>query len=192
MQSDLFRRSPRAPAVLRVALAVAGALVVAACDQETMLGGASATLDQAGATLSGRIPLEPLKEQPPAGRVTVQMLPFSGLPVTTADAIYRKFRVYAQDACIDLVHRLDEPALWRVQGQFVALGHSSSTTILYTYDVYDAAGRPVHRIVGQDMALGVDGDAWGAVDGAVQDRLAKRAVHDLQTWLNRNARRPSS
>ena len=88
----------------------------------------------------------------------------------------------------DLVHRLEEPATWRVQGHFVALGLSSSTTIIYTYDIYDAAGRPVQRLVGQDVASGVDGDAWGAVDGTVQDRLATRAVRDLQAWLKRNAR----
>ncbi len=182
MQSDLSRRLP----LLRAVLVAAGVMFLAACDHETMLGGASATLDEAGATLSGRIRLPPLKEPPPAGRVTVQMLPFSGLPVTIADGIYRKFREEAQTAGIDLVHRLEDPATWRVQAHYVALGHSSSTTILYTYDIYDGAGRPVHRIVGQDMALGVDGDAWGAVDGKVQDRLAKRAVRDLQAWLKRN------
>lgn len=188
MQSDRFRRPSRVRAGLRAALAAAGLLALAGCQQDTVLGGASATLDEAGAALSGRITLAPLKEPPPAGRVTVQMLPFSGLPVTIADGIYRRFRVDAQTAGIDLVHRLEEPATWRVQGHFVALGHSTSTTILYTYDIYDKAGRPVYRIVGQDMALGVDGDAWGAVDGPVQDRLARRAVHDLQAWLKRNTR----
>lgn len=184
MQSRRPCRSSRSRPRARAVLAVLGLLLVAGCgrpDPESML-------DAAGETLSGRIRLAPLKEPPPVGRVTVQMLPFSGLPVTIADGIYRRFRSEAARVGIDLVHRLEEPATWRVQGHFVALGHTSSTTVLYTYDIYDAAGRPVHRIVGQDVASGADGDAWGAVDGTVQNRLALRAVRDLQAWLNRNGR----
>ena len=94
----------------------------------------------------------------------------------------------AAAANIDLVHRLEDPATWRIQGHFVALGHSTSSTILYTYDIYDASGTPVHRIVGQDVAGGADGDPWGAVDGDVQTRLAKRSARDIQAWLNRSRR----
>lgn len=182
MQSSRPCRPSRSRARTRAVLAALGVMFLVGCNGET-------TLDEAGATLSGRIRLAPLKEPPPVGRVTVQVLPFSGLPVTIADGIYRRVRAAAPGAGIELVHRLEEPATWRVQGHFVALGHSSSTTVIYTYDIYDAAGQPVHRIVGQDVAAGVDGDAWGAVDGTVQDRLAERAVRDLQAWLNRAGRR---
>lgn len=165
---------------LRAAAVVLGLTLLGGCWGET-------TLDEAGATLSGRIKLAPLREAPPAGRVTVQVLPFSGLPVTIADGIYRRFRTVAQKEGIDLVHRLEEPATWRIQGHFVALGETNSTTVIFTYDIYDAAGRPVHRIVGQDVAGDIDGDAWGAVDGDVQRRLADRFVRELQAWLRRNA-----
>lgn len=184
MQSRRSCRPSRARSRAGAVLAVFGLLLVAGCgrpDPESMI-------DAAGETLSGRIRLAPLKEPPPSGRVTVQMLPFSGLPVTIADGIYRRFRSEAARVGIDIVHRLDEPATWRVQGHFVALGHTSSTTVLYTYDIYDTTGRAVHRIVGQDVATGVDGDAWGAVDGTVQDRLAIRAVRDIQAWLKRSER----
>lgn len=164
-----------------LAVAALGLGLLVGCDRDT-------TLENAGATLSGRIRLAPLSEPPPVGRVTVQVLPYSGLPVTIADGIYRKFRSEAQATGISLVHRLEDPATWRIQGHFVALGGWTSTTILYTYDIYDASGRPVHRIVGQAVASGVDGDAWGAVDGEVQNRLARQSVRDLQTWLNRSAR----
>lgn len=169
------RRSARAAAV------VLGVALLAGCSGET-------AQEVAGATLSGRVRVAPLKEPPPAGRVTVQVLPFTGLPVTIADGIYRGFRSRAGAEGIDLVHRLEEPATWRIQGHFVALGQTNSTIILFTYDIFDTTGRPVHRIVGQDVAEGVDGDAWGAVDGAVQARLADRFARDLQAWLKRNAR----
>jgi len=172
-------RLPRALA--RAGLVALGLTLVAGCSDQS-------ALEQAGATLSGRIRLAPLREAPPAGRETVQMLPFSGIPVTIGDAIYRSFRTEAAAANIDLVHRLEDPATWRIQGHFVALGHSTSSTILYTYDIYDASGTPVHRIVGQDVAGGADGDPWGAVDGDVQARLAKRSARDIQAWLNRSRR----
>lgn len=165
----------------RVGLVLIGLTAVGGCSDH-------AALDEAGATLSGRIRLAPLREAPPQGRVTVQMLPFSGIPVTIGDAIYRSFRSEAALAKIDLVHRLEEPATWRIQGHFVALGHTTSTTIITTWDIYDASGTAVHRIVGQDVASGAEGDPWGAVDGDVQTRLAKRSVRDIQAWLNRSGR----
>jgi hypothetical protein len=174
-------RHPNARRALRATAAVLGLALLAGCNGE-------AAYDAAGATLSGRVRVAPLKEQPPAGRVTVQVLPFSGLPVTIADGIYRRIRSRAALDGIDLVHRLEEPATWRVQGHFVALGQTNSTIVIFTYDIFDAAGRPVHRIVGQDVAEGADGDAWGAVAGDVQVRLADRFTRELQAWLKRNAR----
>lgn len=174
-------RLPNVRTSARVVVVALGVALLAGCNGET-------AQDVAGSTLSGRVRLGPLKDQPPVGRVTVQVLPFSGLPVTIADGIYRRFRTRATAEGIDLVHRLDEPATWRIQGHFVALGQSNSSIIVFTYDIFDKDGVPVHRIVGQDVAEGVDGDAWGAADGAVQARLADRFVRDLQAWLKRNPR----
>lgn len=164
-----------------VLVSLAVAMAAGCADRATLV-------DEAGATLSGRIRMAPLREPAPKDRVTVQMMPFTGLPVTIGDAIYRNFRSEAATAKIDLVHRLEDPATWRIQGHFVALGHSSSSTILYTYDIYDASGTPVHRIVGQDVADGAEGDPWGAVGGDVQMRIAKRSVRAIQAWLNRSIR----
>ncbi len=163
----------------RVATVVLGVSALAGCMGEQ-------ALEDAGATLSGRIRLAPLREPPPAGKPTVQFLPISGTPVTIADAIYRGIRNEAPQAGITLVHRLEEPATWRVQGHLVALGHATASTIIFTWDVYDAKGNPVYRITGQEVSSGIEGDPWGAVDAAVQTRLAVRAVRGLQSWLNRS------
>lgn len=163
----------------RVAAVVFGVSALAGCMGEQ-------ALEDAGATLSGRIRLAPLREAPPVGKPTVQFLPISGTPVTIADAIYRGIRSAAPQAGITLVHRLEEPATWRVQGHLVALGQSTASTIIFTWDIYDAQGNLVHRISGQEVARGAEGDPWGAVDGAVQERLAARAVRGLQSWLNRS------
>ena len=179
MKSSRPSASSRPRLVARLAAAALGALLVAGCYGES-------AIDEAGATLSGRIRLAPLREAPPAGMTTVQILPFSGLPVTIADGIYRAFRSAAETEGVTLVHRLEEPATWRVQGHYVALGHSTTTTVIYTWDIYDAGGRPVHRIIGQEVTGGAEGDAWAAVESSVQTRLAQRALRDLKAWLKRN------
>ncbi len=160
-------------------LALAGGLL-AACSGENGLG-------DGGSLISGRTRLPPLTVQPPAGHASVQMLPFTGIPVTIADGVYHSFRRRAAEAGIEIVHRLDEPATYRVQGHFVALGHETSTTIIFTYEIFDASGRRLHRIVGQEVAKGSDGDPWGRVDTDAEERLAVRATRAIKAWLTRAA-----
>ncbi len=151
-----------------------------------MLAGCSAVggVGEAGALLTGRDSLPPLKVKPPAGKPTVQFLPFTGLPVTTADSIYRRIRTGAATQGIELVHRLEDSATYRVKAHFVALGNETSTTVIFTYDIYDASGTNVQRILGQEVAQSAEGDAWAGVDGTAQDRLAARAVRALSAWLH--------
>ena len=166
---------------LRVAgAAVLGGGLLAGCTAENTLG-------ETGALITGRTTLPPLTVAPPAGHATVQVLPFTGVPVTTGDAIYQKFRTQAKDAGIEIVHRLDEPAHFRVQGHFVAIGNETSATIVFTYDIFDVAGRRVHRIVGQEVSKLQDGDPWSGVDTDAEKRLADRAVRAIKAWLTRAA-----
>lgn len=160
-------------------LALAGGLL-AGCSGENGLG-------DSGSLITGRTRLAPLAVPPPAGHASVQMLPFTGLPVTIADGIYHAFRRKAGEAGIEVVHRLEEPATYRVQGHFVALGHETSTTIIFTFDIFDASGRRLHRIVGQEVAKGADGDPWGRVDTDAEERLAARATRGIKAWLTRAA-----
>ncbi|MDK9695013.1 MAG: hypothetical protein OEL76_01320 [Siculibacillus sp.] len=164
--------------LMRAGLAVLGAGLLAGCAEG---------IGDGGTLLDGRTRLPPLAAAPPAGHATVQMLPFTGIPVTIGDGIYHRFRERAKETGIELVHRLDEPAHFRIQGHFVAIGHETSTTIIFTYEIFDAAGRRVHRIVGQEVARLTDGDPWSRVDTEVEERLAVRAVRAIKAWLTRAA-----
>lgn len=164
--------------LMRTGLALFGTGLLAACSEG---------IGESGTLITGRTRLAPLAGKPPAGHATVQMLPFTGIPVTTGDGIYHRFRDKAKEAGIELVHRLDEPAHFRVQGHFVALGHETSSTIIFTYDIFDASGQRVHRIVGQEVARLTDGDPWSRVDTEVEERLAVRAVRAIKAWLTRAA-----
>jgi hypothetical protein len=174
--SDLNR--PRSRRAFGIGAALAGLALLGACAPEGM--------GDAGASLTGgQTRLAPLKTLPAPSPVTVQMLPFTGLPVTLADGIYQRFRTFAKNEGIQLVHRLDEPALYRIQGHFVALGNNTTTTFLFTYDIYDTAGNRVQRIIGQEVGNQAEGDAWAGLTIDGQNRLALRAVRAIKAWLNR-------
>lgn len=160
--------------------AVLGAGLLAGCSDDS-------ALTDGGSLVSGRTRLPPLAAAPPAGHTNIQMLPFTGLPVTVADGIYQRFRDRAKEAGIEIVHRLDEPATYRIQGHFVALGAETSTTVVFTYEIFDASGRRVHRILGQEVARLSDGDPWSGVDTDTEMRLAIRAVRAIKAWLTRAA-----
>lgn len=172
--------SPGRRSALRAGAALLGAAILAGCASENTLG-------EAGSLITGRTRLPALTAEPPAGRVTVQVLPFTGIPVTIGDGIYQLFRLQAKDVGIDIVHRLDEPAHYRIQGHFVALGNESSVTVVFTYDVYDTKGTRVHRIVGQEVAKLSDGDPWSGVDKDAETRLANRFARAVKAWLTRAA-----
>lgn len=159
--------------------AVAIAAGLAGCTMEN-------TLDSSGSLIDGRTRLAPLSAQP-AGRASIQMLPFTGIPVTIGDGVYQRFRTQAKEAGIDLVHRLEDPAAYRIQGHFVAVGFESSATIVFTYEIFDASGRRVHRIVGEEVAKLSDGDPWSGVDTDAEMRLATRATRAIKAWLTRAA-----
>lgn len=173
-------RLSRRSLLARAGAVALGAGLLAGCASGNGMG-------ESGGLLTGRTRLPPLASAPPAGHVTVQMLPFTGLPVTVGDAIYQRFRTQAKEAGIELVHRLDQPATYRVQGHFVALAYETSANIVFTYEIYDAAGRPVHRIVGQEVSKLSDGDPWSGVDTDAERRLASRAVRAIKAWLTRAA-----
>ncbi len=166
--------------LMRAGVAALAVGFLSACVEESGLGGS-------GSLISGRTRVPPLTSAPPAGHASVQMLPYTGVPVTTADGIYHRFRDRAKAMGIEIVHRLDEPATYRVQGHFVALGHETATTVIYTYEIFDASGTRVHRIVGQEVAKNSDGDPWSRVDTDVEERLAVSAARAIKAWLTRAA-----
>lgn len=141
-------------------------------------------VSDAGAVITGRERMAPLAVKPPADRVTLQFQPFTGAPVTIADAIYRRIREEAPREKINLVHRLEEPATYRVKAHLVALGNETSTNLIVTWNIYDAEGNNVwHRVI-QDQAPAGQGDAWAGVSGDAQDRVATVGLRSISAWLH--------
>lgn len=177
-------RSGRLAAVVstaRIAAIACLALLPAACGRsDTMVG-----VEQAMSATGGPARLPPLKVAPPVGKATVLFLPFSGLPVNTADDIYRRIRARADKEGLALVLRLEEPATYRVRGYFVALGGDANSVVTFTYEIFDASGRRVHTFTGQELSPQADGDPWSGVEGPTNEHLAERAVQAIKAWVTR-------
>ncbi|MCA1299282.1 hypothetical protein [Stappia indica] len=118
-------------------------------------------------------------------KVTVAFEPFTGAPGNIADSLSRRIGSEAVAQNLTLVRRVGAPATYRINGYLTATGDQSSTTMFYVFDVVDANGRRVHRILGQEDAPGASGDPWAGVDDETLERAAKRAVAELKAWIRR-------
>jgi predicted small secreted protein len=123
---------------------------------------------------------------PSKGRGTiVSFLPFIGVPVNTADNIYKFIREHAAGENVQLALRLDEPATYRVKTYINAVGGSTTMTFVFIVEIYDVAGARVHRFVGQETGPGASGDPWMGIDGDTMKRIGSRILNGVQSWLTR-------
>lgn len=119
----------------------------------------------------------------PASEATFAFEPFVGTPGNTADSLAERIGEIARAEGLSIVRRIGQPASYRVKGHLSAVGDSTSSTIIYVFDVYDANNRRVHRFSGQETASAASGDPWGGVSSQTIDLLARRTVQSLKAWL---------
>jgi len=117
--------------------------------------------------------------------VVVQFLPFSGVPVNTADAIYKTVRSKAPDEGLTLALRLDEPSTYRVRTLINAVGTTDVSTFIFIVEIYDVAGRRVHRFVGQEYGTAPSGEAWSGIDADTERHLGERILSGVKAWVTR-------
>ncbi len=161
-------------AALRFA-ALASALSLAACQSAPMPAG------EVGGT-------KVAKQRAPAvapDQATFAFEPFTGAPGNAADELANYIGGDASNQGLTLVRRAGAPASYRINGYLSAAGDQSSVTLFYVFDVIDAAGNRVHRIVGQESGAGTSGDPWSGVNSETLRRAAQRTVTSLRAWLYR-------
>ncbi len=118
--------------------------------------------------------------------VVLSFLPFSGVPVNTADAIYKTVRSRATVENVTLALRLDEPATYRIRTYINAVGGSDSSTFVFIVEIYDTAGKRVHRFVGQEYGPGASGDPWSGIDTPTIKHIGERMLDGVKSWLTRS------
>ncbi len=112
---------------------------------------------------------------------------FSFAPITGAPAhiLSRMSTQIAQEALaqnVALVPSGDTQANYVIKGYLSAVGDSSGTILVYVWDVFDASGRRVHRISGQETTANGSQDPWLGIDTATISNVARRTVSALVAW----------
>lgn len=123
---------------------------------------------------------------PEKGKGTVvQFLPFSGVPVNTADAIYKVIRARAANENINLALRLDEPATYRVRTLINAVGSADVSIFIFIVELYDVSGKRVHRFVGQEYGAAPGSEPWSGIDAETERHIGDRILYGIKDWVTR-------
>lgn len=154
-----------------------------------MLAAAIAVAGCSGGDTVGELAPVPVASGP-AGPSTVNSAtasfafePFTGVPGNAADELVRRIADVSSREGLNVVRRVGAPATFRVKGYLTAVGNPTATTLSYIYDIYDASGRRLHRIAGQEPSGGTSGDPWSGVSAETLQVVAERTVAALKAWL---------
>ena len=78
-----------------------------------------------------------------------------------------------------------------LRGYVVAAREKAGTKISYIWDVTDRSEKRVHRITGEEMALGAASpDPWSAINAQVIQNIADKTSAQIATWYNGRAGTP--
>jgi hypothetical protein len=70
-----------------------------------------------------------------------------------------------------------------MKGYFSALTDNGQTTVIYVWDVLDAAGNRLHRIEGQQKVPPGSGQGFAAVTDDTMRAIADQTIDQLVSWL---------
>ena len=113
----------------------------------------------------------------------LQFAPVVGAPDAASAPLAARLSVHAGARGISLVGAGDSSATHVMKGYFSAISEGGRTTVIYVWDVTDAAGTRVHRIQGQERAASGGGEGWDGVQPATMEAIADETVERLAAWL---------
>ncbi|WP_018183717.1 hypothetical protein [Kaistia granuli] len=108
--------------------------------------------------------------------------PITGAPAHILSSLSTQLAQEAVAQNVALVPSGDTQASYVIKGYLSAVGDSSGTILVYVWDVFDASGRRVHRISGQETSANGSQDPWLGVDGGAISNVARRTVAALVAW----------
>ncbi len=134
-------------------------------------------------------PMIPLKQARGLGAAPVQganvkfaLTTVTGLPGRFQIGLEESLKKFAVTRNLALVPYGDNTATYRVEGYISAVGDTNRVQLVYVWDIYDASGRRIHRLSGQEPAGGGGADPWTAVDDKVIDDAARQTIDALADW----------
>ena len=107
----------------------------------------------------------------------------TGVPAEMRFKLEDSLKRYAKTRNLTIVPEDDPSAIYRVKGYLSAVGDTSGTLLVYTWDVSDAGGTPLYRISGQETAGGSEADPWVGVGVGEIDAAARETIDKLADWV---------
>jgi hypothetical protein len=183
--------------LLPAVVALLAALSLAGCNTDTTLNSAAPTQ---AAPAQAAPPVTPPPNQAggtqPAGQNTqaalpaadlssqrVQFAPIVGATVESVSPLAKELSVRARQRGLTLVAANDPSTTLLMKGYFSALTDNGQTTVIYVWDVLDAAGNRLHRIEGQQKAPPGSGQGFAAVTDDTMRAIADQTIDQLVSWL---------
>jgi hypothetical protein len=163
--------------IARLSLALSAALLVAGCTSVPVMGPGPPPLvaPKAIKTLGPA----PLKGE----TATFALAAVTGVPADLNYALQASLAKYAATRNLAILPEDDPAAVYRVKGYLSAVGDSSGTVLVYTWDVTDAFNTPLYRVSGQETGAGSSTDPWLGVDKGIIDAAARETIDRLADWV---------
>lgn len=162
----------------RLALVLGLVMALGACAAPNITGIAAGVGENVSAPRGPRVDPE---------AATFAFIPVTDIPVTMSDEFLRRIWRRAEREGLTVVKRPGGPALFTVEGTMTTISDDTNSLIFFTFDVYDTAGRRLHRISGQQGSEETDGDPWSNVENRDLDLIATRVAALLRAWLYADA-----
>ncbi len=118
-----------------------------------------------------------------AENVRFAFITLTGIPGQARFDLEKALKKYAATRNLNIVVGDDPTATYRIKGYLSAVGDENGTLLVYTWDVYDTGGRPLHRIAGQQTAKGAAGDPWAGIEITQLDDAARETIDKLADWI---------
>ena len=118
-----------------------------------------------------------------AARTRLRFDPIVGATVDVATPLTERLAQRARARGIKLAGNTDPSTTHVLKGYFSTLNEGGRITVIYVWDVYDAAGNRLHRINGQQKAPAGGGEGWAAVPPATMQTIADSTIDQLASWL---------
>ncbi|MBV6656418.1 MAG: hypothetical protein KI785_01500 [Devosiaceae bacterium] len=126
--------------------------------------------------------LQPARPQFPRA----SLAPISTAPEPQATQLFDAIDDAMFDGGMELAFFGDERAQYVVRSQVSAIPAQSQTSLLYTFDVFDARGTLRHRVVGNRALPQTGPNGWDFVSQQVIGEVATEVGGQLLAWFRQN------
>jgi hypothetical protein len=164
---------------------------LALCTAALLLAACASQISQPPPPLPDSVPVsiaveeEPVRQVvgPTLAQVSFAFEPYTGGPRNITDKLSKKVVNVAQIEGLILKRQRGAVTTYKLLGHLTAVGDDAGTTVIYRYDILDAAGRHLHRIHGQEISNSARGDPWSGVSDETLRNIAARTVNAVKTWV---------